>query len=190
MASTVEPTTPLELVETAYARYPRALADARRRLGRPLTFAEKILFAHADDPATIGLGRGVDYGDFRPDRVAMWAVFLGVMMVFPPFHRFFIHYPEELGIKLAFPRYESLFWMIVGVTAAVWLVRQAGRFRRDVPKYLLFAAIIPTTPTTTASTTPTIANLIHPDNGTPAASRTAINPPLVGVSSSVNPAPV
>src|SRR3954463_13901342 len=65
------PTTPLELVEAAYARYPRALADARRRLGRPLTFAEKILFAHADDPATVGIDRGVDYADYRPDRVAM-----------------------------------------------------------------------------------------------------------------------
>ena len=31
MATTVGPTTPLELVEAAYARYPRALADARRR---------------------------------------------------------------------------------------------------------------------------------------------------------------
>ena len=71
MATTVGPTTPLELVETAYARYPRALADARRRLGRPLTFAEKILFAHADDPATVGIERGVDYADYRPDRVAM-----------------------------------------------------------------------------------------------------------------------
>ena len=47
------------------------LADTRRRLGRPLTFAEKVLFAHADDPRTIGLDRGVDYGDYRPDRVAM-----------------------------------------------------------------------------------------------------------------------
>src|SRR6188472_3498918 len=71
MATTVGPTTPLELVETAYARYPRALADARRRLGRPLTFAEKILCAHADDPGTVGLERAVDYADYRPDRVAM-----------------------------------------------------------------------------------------------------------------------
>jgi aconitate hydratase len=68
---TVGPTTPLELVETAYTRYPRALGDARRRLGRPLTFAEKVLFAHADDPATVGLERAVDYADYRPDRVAM-----------------------------------------------------------------------------------------------------------------------
>src|SRR3954451_10080315 len=71
MATTVGPTTPLELVETAYARYPRALGDARRRLGRPLTFAEKVLFAHADGRDTVGLGRTVDYADYRPDRVAM-----------------------------------------------------------------------------------------------------------------------
>src|SRR5947208_5061855 len=68
---TVGPTTPLDLVETAYSRYPRALGDARRRLGRPLTFAEKVLFAHADDPATVGIERSVDYADYRPDRVAM-----------------------------------------------------------------------------------------------------------------------
>ena len=49
----------------------RRCGDARRRLGRPLTFAEKVLFAHADDPATVGLERGVDYADYRPDRVAM-----------------------------------------------------------------------------------------------------------------------
>jgi aconitate hydratase len=71
MAETIGPTTPIELVETAYARYPRALADARRRLGRPLTFAEKILFAHADDSDTVGIERGIDYADYRPDRVAM-----------------------------------------------------------------------------------------------------------------------
>src|SRR5947207_11870762 len=69
--ATTGPTTPLELVETAYARYPRALGDARRRLGRPLTFAEKVLFAHADDPAVVGIERGIDYADYRPDRVAM-----------------------------------------------------------------------------------------------------------------------
>ena len=30
-----------------------------------------MLFAHADDPRTVGLERGVDYADYRPDRVAM-----------------------------------------------------------------------------------------------------------------------
>ena len=67
----VGPTTPAELVEEVYGRYPERVEVARRRLGRPLTFAEKILIAHADDPETVGLNRGVDYADYRPDRVAM-----------------------------------------------------------------------------------------------------------------------
>jgi aconitate hydratase len=70
-SGTVGPRTPIELVEAAYERYPERTAIARERLGRPLTFAEKVLVAHADDPSTIGLERGGDYGDYRPDRVAM-----------------------------------------------------------------------------------------------------------------------
>jgi len=69
--SKVGPTTPVEIVESLYARYPDCVATARRRLGRPLTFAEKVLIAHSEDPETVGLGRGVDYADYRPDRVAM-----------------------------------------------------------------------------------------------------------------------
>src|SRR6266540_4697168 len=71
MAETVGPTTPIELVDAVYDRYPERLDGARRRLGRPLTFAEKVLFAHADDPETVGLARAVDYADYRADRVAM-----------------------------------------------------------------------------------------------------------------------
>jgi aconitate hydratase len=70
-ANTVGPFTPIELIEAAYARFPEAVATARERLGRPLTFAEKVLFSHADDVKGIGLQRGVDYADYRPDRVAM-----------------------------------------------------------------------------------------------------------------------
>jgi aconitate hydratase len=67
----VGPTTPVELIESLYARYPAAVGIAKHRLGHPLTFAEKVLIAHADDPEAIGLERGVDYSDYRPDRVAM-----------------------------------------------------------------------------------------------------------------------
>jgi aconitate hydratase len=69
--SQVGPTTPVELVEALYARYPECIDVARRRLGRPLTFSEKVLFAHAADPETVGIERGTDYADYRPDRVAM-----------------------------------------------------------------------------------------------------------------------
>jgi len=61
----------MELVEAVYGRLPERAEIARRRVGRPLTFAEKVLFSHADDVETIGLDRGVHYVDYRPDRVAM-----------------------------------------------------------------------------------------------------------------------
>ncbi|HEX4491819.1 MAG TPA: aconitate hydratase [Acidimicrobiia bacterium] len=70
-ATNVGPSTPTSLIEGVYARLPERVAIARERLGRPVTFAEKVLFAHANDPNTIGLGRGAEYGDYRPDRVAM-----------------------------------------------------------------------------------------------------------------------
>jgi len=63
MVGTSGPATPVALVEEVYGRYPERVAVGRRRLGRPLTYAEKVLFAHAEDPHTIGLERGVDYAD-------------------------------------------------------------------------------------------------------------------------------
>ena len=71
MPEVTGPSTPAALVEATYAKYPERVALARERLGRPLTFAEKVLVSHADDPRTVGLERGVDYADYRPDRVAM-----------------------------------------------------------------------------------------------------------------------
>jgi aconitate hydratase len=62
--------TPLELVDRVYAQLPDRIAAARRRLGRPLTLAEKILYGHLredEQPAA----RGKTYNDFDPDRVAM-----------------------------------------------------------------------------------------------------------------------
>ncbi|HEV7535659.1 MAG TPA: aconitate hydratase, partial [Acidimicrobiia bacterium] len=43
----------------------------RERLGRPLTFTEKVLLNHLRSPGDAGLDRGVSYTDFDPDRVAM-----------------------------------------------------------------------------------------------------------------------
>jgi hypothetical protein len=73
--------------------------------------------------------------------------FLGVMTVFPPFHRFFIHHPEELGLHFSFPRLEPILWILVAATALAYLGRQVVRMRRrdpvDLPKFLLFAGVIP-----------------------------------------------
>jgi aconitate hydratase len=70
-AAPVGPNTPAELVAAAYEKLASSVAVARERVGRPLTFGEKILFGHADDPRAVGLARGTDYGDYRPDRVAL-----------------------------------------------------------------------------------------------------------------------
>jgi aconitate hydratase len=58
-------------VAAAYERMARTLAVVRRRLGRPLTLAEKILLSHLDDPEGQELQAGSSYLALRPDRVAM-----------------------------------------------------------------------------------------------------------------------
>ena len=63
--------TPIELVEGVYATLPDRAAIGRRRLGRPLTFTEKVLINHLRDPEGQELERGRSYADFSPDRVAM-----------------------------------------------------------------------------------------------------------------------
>jgi aconitate hydratase len=63
--------TPIELIQRVYSTLDERLSTGRRRLGRALTLAEKVLINHLDDPETGGLDRGVSYTDLRPDRVAM-----------------------------------------------------------------------------------------------------------------------
>jgi aconitate hydratase len=48
-----------------------SLQVVRRRLNRPLTFAEKVVYGHLDDPEGQDIQRGVSYLRLRPDRVAM-----------------------------------------------------------------------------------------------------------------------
>lgn len=53
-----------------YKKMSENLAIVRSRLNRPLTFAEKILYSHLDDPHGQELERGKSYLKLRPDRVA------------------------------------------------------------------------------------------------------------------------
>jgi aconitate hydratase len=63
-------TTP-ELVRSVYATLAKNLEIVRRRLGRPLTYAEKVLFGHLADPERQPIEAGAAYLELRPDRVAM-----------------------------------------------------------------------------------------------------------------------
>jgi len=61
----------LDLVKKVYQQLPGKVNEARKLLGRPLTQAEKILYAHTYDTAERAYERGKDYVNFAPDRVAM-----------------------------------------------------------------------------------------------------------------------
>lgn len=53
-----------------YKKMSENLAIVRSRLNRPLTYSEKILYSHLDDPHGQDIERGVSYLKLRPDRVA------------------------------------------------------------------------------------------------------------------------
>lgn len=62
----------LEMMKQFYVSYNGKVQDIRKKLGRALTLAEKILYSHLYDANSIKcFERGVDYVNFRPDRVAM-----------------------------------------------------------------------------------------------------------------------
>lgn len=62
----------LEMIKQLYAGLPAKVEAARKLTGRPLTLTEKILYAHlSSHMPTTAFGRGKDYVDFNPDRVAM-----------------------------------------------------------------------------------------------------------------------
>ncbi|XP_069380944.1 aconitate hydratase, mitochondrial-like [Paralichthys olivaceus] len=54
-----------------YEKMHENINTVRRRLGRPLTLSEKIVYGHLDDPAGQEIDRGRTYLRLRPDRVAM-----------------------------------------------------------------------------------------------------------------------
>src|SRR5262247_3007105 len=65
------PTMAVDQITRLYESMPGKLDEARRRFGRPLTLAEKILVAHADDFANQEWSRGKAQLRLRVDRVAL-----------------------------------------------------------------------------------------------------------------------
>lgn len=54
-----------------YDKLLKNLEVVKKRLNRPLTLSEKVLYSHLDEPATQEVERGKSYLRLRPDRVAM-----------------------------------------------------------------------------------------------------------------------
>ncbi len=62
----------IDMIKKVYEKYPERIEAARKVVGKPLTLAEKILYAHLwEGNATEAFSRGESYVDFAPDRVAM-----------------------------------------------------------------------------------------------------------------------
>ena len=62
----------IDMLRSFYSNFPKRVDAAREQVGRPLTLAEKILYAHLYEESDIcHFSRGEDYVNFRPDRVAM-----------------------------------------------------------------------------------------------------------------------
>ncbi len=61
----------LELTKKVYKTFKDKIDKAKNVFGREMTYAEKILYAHLYDDAIKIHKKGVDFADFRPDRVAM-----------------------------------------------------------------------------------------------------------------------
>jgi aconitate hydratase len=70
MAAALVDSTPA-FVEEAYKKIEARLEKIRGRLNRPLTFAEKVLLGHLDDPDEAELLAGESYMNLRPDRVGL-----------------------------------------------------------------------------------------------------------------------
>lgn len=62
----------IDMIRKVYEKYPERIEAARKAVGKPLTLAEKILYAHLwEGAASTAHTRGESYVDFAPDRVAM-----------------------------------------------------------------------------------------------------------------------
>ena len=58
-------------IEAVYRKMESSISLLRKRLGRPLTYTEKILYGHLASPAEGDLIAGVSYIKTLPDRVAL-----------------------------------------------------------------------------------------------------------------------
>ncbi len=62
----------IQMIKRVYGEIPERIDHARKIVGRPLTLAEKILYAHLEEgKAAKTYKRGQSYVNFEPDRVAM-----------------------------------------------------------------------------------------------------------------------
>lgn len=67
----VTPELNFDVLKKFYDEFPQKVQEGRKKLGKPLTYAEKILFSHLDEPDAQEWNPGKATLAMRPDRVAM-----------------------------------------------------------------------------------------------------------------------
>jgi aconitate hydratase len=61
-----------DMIKNHYVKFAEKVDKARKVIGKPMNLAEKILYSHLFETQELKeFKRGVDYVDFKPDRVAM-----------------------------------------------------------------------------------------------------------------------
>jgi len=61
----------LDLVKSVYFGFKQKVDEAKKIIGRPLTYSEKILYSHLWQKPAKAVERGKEFAEFKPDRVAM-----------------------------------------------------------------------------------------------------------------------
>ncbi len=83
--------------------------------------------------------------DLDPAGNRLDTLFLAWMLTAPPFLRFFVWHPEELGLpkRFALTSLEPLVWISVALVTALYFRRLLRQPEWNVPKLLLLAAVVP-----------------------------------------------
>ena len=90
----------------------------------------------------------VKNADLEPQDNRLDSLLLYTALIFPPFHRFFVHHPEELGLPESIalagvPGFEPLLWTALAAVGVFYIAQLRQRRPVNVPKLLLLAAVIP-----------------------------------------------
>ena len=74
--------------------------------------------------------------DLAPADRILDQLFLGVMLVAPPYLRFFVRRPRELGLSFSLAATEPWLWAAVAAAVLAWGWRQSQRLLRGDPPNL------------------------------------------------------
>ena len=117
-----------ELIDSFYKQLDSRILEIRKKLNRPLTLSEKILYSHVYQPGKIKpYTRGTDYVDFMPDRVAMQDATAQMAIL-----QFLMAGKENTAV----PASVHCDHLILAQSGAVADLKSAGKINKEVYEFL------------------------------------------------------